>query len=96
VLRFVGWPKAACIVKREQRESPLVHSQSKAFAQQLVTGKDPVEALVSHHERAIDLITELIAALQSGSAVIIEIPQRIGKRSGPTYTVMQKGGLMYD
>jgi hypothetical protein len=56
---------------------------------------DPVQSIIANHELVINIGCELIAGLRSGDAVIIEIPHRIGKRSGPTYTIIKKG-FQYD
>jgi hypothetical protein len=87
--------KTACAVKREEREHPLLHSKRRTQVQECVRGSsDPVAALLADHDESIECAMELITALRSGDAVIIEIPQRIGKRSGPTFSVMKKG-LVY-
>jgi hypothetical protein len=83
--------KTACRVRREQREQPIYHSHARAYAQQLVRGKDPIAAVVADHERNIENILERISALRAGTAVIIEIPERIGRRGAPTYTILVKG-----
>jgi hypothetical protein len=83
---------AVCAVKREQREHPFYHKFNRAFTKQIVSGKDPVAALVANHEEGIQVVGERIAALQSGGAVIIEVPERIGKRGTPTNTVFVRGG----
>jgi hypothetical protein len=75
--------KTACAVKRDEREDSFFHNHTRAYAQQLVRGKDPVAALVADHEETIELLVERITALRSGTAVIIEIPQRIGRKVQP-------------
>eukprot|EP00953_Heterococcus_sp_UTEX-ZZ885_P020869 11681-Heterococcus_DN1.PRE.1 len=79
--------KAVCSVKREEREHPFYHSHAKAATLQLVRGKDPIAALIADHEAGIKEVGDTVAALQSGNAAIIEIPERIGKRGTPTYSV---------
>jgi hypothetical protein len=85
--------KAVCSVKREEREHPFYHSHAKAATLQLVHGKDPIAALIADHEDGIKEVGDTVAALQSGNAAIIEIPERIGKRGTPTYSVVKKGGM---
>jgi hypothetical protein len=83
-------------VKRQEREHPLIFNNVRTMVQETTRGQpSPVQSIVANHELAIVDMSTIAAALQSGCAVMVEVPQRIGKRSGPTYTIFLKNP-MYD